>query len=548
MTRVGTKGRLWLLTAGLMVLGLVVLFGRGAESRGATASPSTLRVAFGSFPDYMDPQLSYTHEGWTAMYETYIPLLTYQRANGRAGAEIVPGLAAGLPEVSDDGRTYTLFLRQGLRYSDGSPVKASDFEYAVKRLLELLSGGAPFYAVIVGAERYEEVRRGDIRGIVTDNATGRIVIHLTEPNSTFPQLLAVPFAAPVPPSTPMRDQSFSPPPATGPYSFTSIDFDGWTYERNPVWAGGNGALMSHLPGGYADRIEARVVRGSNSRVKQVMRGKLDFMEAPPAGKRLAELRRRYGGTQLGAGPILSTYYFWMNTRKAPFNDRRVREAANYAVNRKALARIYHGQMEPTQQILPPGMPGYRKLAPYPYDMSKARRLVAKADPADRQVTVWTDTESPNAEAGAYYARQLRRIGIRTRLKVLGADFYFSVIGRRSTANLDTGWANWFADFSHPDDFFQPLLLGSNILRFNNGNFAQINVPALNKRIERLNRRPLVPGTEPGYAALDRGYMRLAPWVPFGNFTLPFLVSKRVNLDQVVWNPLIGADLASFRFE
>src|SRR5689334_25029531 len=100
MARVGTRGRLWLLIGGAAVLCLVVVLGRGAESCGATAPPNTLRVAFGSFPDYMDPQLSYTHEGWTAMYETYVPLLTYQRANGRAGSEVVPGLATGLPEVS----------------------------------------------------------------------------------------------------------------------------------------------------------------------------------------------------------------------------------------------------------------------------------------------------------------------------------------------------------------------------------------------------------------------------------------------------------------
>lgn len=549
MTRVGTRGtRLWLLAGGLVMLCLVVMLGRGAESRGATAPPNTLRVAFYSFPDYMDPQLSYTNEGWTAMYETYIPLLTYQRANGRAGAEIVPGLATALPEISDGGRTYTLFLRRGLRYSDGRPVRASDFEYAVKRLLEMNSGGSPFYTVIAGARGYMRKGGGDISGIVTNNRSGRVVVHLLRPRSTFSQLLAVPFAAPVPADTPMRDQSFSPPPATGPYAIGAIDLDGWTYQRNPYWAAANGALMPELPSGYADAIDVQVIRNPAAAVKDVLGGELDWLQGEPPVARFAGLRRRYLGTQLRFESTLSTYYFWMNTARAPFSDRRVRVAANLAVDRSVLARIYAGVLAPSQQVLPPGMPGYRKIEPYPYDPSKAKRLVAKADPADRRVTVWTSTESPQAEAADYYARQLRKIGLRARLKVVNADYYFTVIGNRRTPNLDTGFANWFADYAHPDDFFRPLLLGSNIPPVNNGNFARIDASALDARIEALSRHSLTPRRERAYAALDRAYMKLAPWVPYGNRTLSIFVSKRVDLGGVAFNPLFGADLASFRFE
>jgi peptide/nickel transport system substrate-binding protein len=547
MAWVGTRGRLWLLIGGAAVLCLLALFGRGAESRGAIVSPNTLQVSFSSFPDYMDPQLSYTFEGWTAMYETYIPLLTYQRANGQAGAEIIPGLAAGLPQISNGGRTYTLFLRQGLKYSDGSLVRASDFEYAVKRMLQVYSGGFPFYMVIAGAQEYLRNGRGDISGIVANNHSGRIVIHLLRPMSTFTQLLAVPFAAPVPANTPMRDQSFSPPPATGPYAFGAVDIDHWTYERNPSWTT-NGALMPQLPSGHADKIDVSVIRDPEAAVRAVVGGAVDYMQNEPRVSRFAELRRKFLGTQLRLVSTLSTYYFWMNTRRAPFNDRRVREAANYAVDRSVLARIYAGRVAPTQQILPPGMPGFRRFELYSYDLAKARRLVAKADPEDRRVTVWTDTESPHEEAAEYYRSQLEKIGLRPRLKVVNADRYFTVIGNWRTANLDTGWSDWFADYAHPDDFFRPLLLGSSILRTNNGNFAKASIPALDAKIERLSQRTLGPGRERAYAALDRAFMKRAPWVPYGNRALSLFVSKRVDIDKVVWSPLFGADLASFGFE
>jgi peptide/nickel transport system substrate-binding protein len=204
-------------------------------------------------------------------------------------------------------------------------------------------------------------------------------------------------------------------------------------------------------------------------------------------------------------------------------------------------------LTPSQQILPPGMPGYRRFTLYPHNMAKARRLVAAADPADRQVTVWANAESPNREAAAYYRAQLQKIGLRARLKVVGGFGYTTAIGNRSTPNLDTGWANWFADYAHPDNFFRPVLAGSSIRPRDNYNFAQLNVPGLDTGAERLNARPLTPGRERAYAKLDRSHMRLAPWVPYGNSTTATFVSKEVDLADVAWNPLFGADLASFRF-
>ena len=130
-----------------------------------------------SFPDYIDPQLSYTVEGWEAMYNTYIPLLTYKHAKGEEGTEVVPGLAKDMPEVSADGKTYKLTLRPNMKYSDGTPIKASDFTYAIQRLFKANSGGSVFYETIVGANDYADGKADTISGITTDDATGDITIH-----------------------------------------------------------------------------------------------------------------------------------------------------------------------------------------------------------------------------------------------------------------------------------------------------------------------------------------------------------------------------------
>ena len=516
---------------------------RAAAAAGDTAQP-VFKGAYTSFPDYMDPQLSYTTEGWTAMYDTYIPLLTYRHAEGKAGSEVVPGLATALPRITNGGKTYTLFLRRGLKYSNRTPVHASDFKFAVERLFRVNSGGSPFYTGIVGARSFAHRHSAHISGITTNDRSGKIVIHLVKPENDFSNLLALLFVAPVPPDTPLRDQTYTPPPATGPYLITSSRPGvGWSYARNPAWAR-NGALLPEVPGGHVGRIDISVIWNQAKQVRELKRGKLDWLFDPPPVSFQSGLEAGSGGVQLRVEPTLSTYYFWLNTRLAPFDDLKVRQAVEYAVDPTALSLIYSGQLVPTDQILPPDMPGYEQFDLYPHDMEMARQLIREAAPKDRDVTVWTDSESPNDDAGVYYRGVLQELGFHATLKVVNPDNYFTVIGNRNTPGLDTGFADWFEDYPHPDDFLKPLLVAKPA-RIWNLNFSNLIAPKLNKEVASLARRS---GSidESAYAALDRGFMKLAPIVPYGTRTLTAAFSREVDLDSFVWNPTFGADLTSFR--
>jgi peptide/nickel transport system substrate-binding protein len=532
---------------GVAALTSVGLVACGSSSDGKEGG--TLDVTYASFPDYMDPQLSYTAEGWTAMGEIYIPLLTYKGAEGKAGSEVIPGLAKDLPEISKDGKTYTLFLRPGLKYSNGKPVKASDFTYAVERMFKVNSGGSPFYTGIVGAEEFAETKSGGIPGIKTNDKTGEIVIELTKPRGTMTNELALMFVAPVPAGTPNEDLSADPPPATGPYMIVnSKPGRGWEYERNPYWAKANSEAMPDYPSGHVDKAIVTVVRNPETQVNGVEQGKYDWMQNPIPASRYQEVKSKFEGTQFVVRPTISTYYFWMNTKRPPFDDPKVRQAVNYAVDPAALERIYAGQMVGTQQILPPGMPGYQQFELYRHDMAKAKAMLKEANPSDLDITVWTDTESPNNEAGEYYDGVLKEMGFNTKLKILNADNYFTVIGNQTTADLDTGWSDWFQDYPHPNDFFQPLLAGESILPTNNANFANISDPALNKEIARLGEEQLGPEQEQAYAELDRKFMEQAPWAPYGTRTLNTFVSDEIDLDSIVYNPTFFEHLTSFQFK
>jgi peptide/nickel transport system substrate-binding protein len=527
----------------ILAIGLAACGGSSGKEGG------TLNATYASFPDYLDPALARTVEAWTAMYDTYIPLLTYAHANGAAGSKVVPGLAESLPKITNGGKTYTLTLRKGLKYSDGTPVKASDFPYTVERMFKLNSGGSPFYSEIVGAEKFAETKSGGIPGIEANDKTGKIVINLTHPRGTFTSELALMYVALVPAGTPVKNLTASPPPATGPYEIVKSEPGrGWSYDRNPQWKKNNAKLMPDLPSGHVDKIDITVVRNPSTQVNEVERGSSDWMQTTIPSDLYSKVKEKYEGTQFRVESTISNYFFWMNTKKAPFNDLKVRQAVNYALNGAAMEKIYAGSLKAIQQILPPGMPGYEKLGLYPHNMAKAKKLIAEANPSDRNITVWTDNESPNNEASTYYQGVLNKLGFNAKLKEVNAEDYFTLIGNKSTPNLDTGWADWFQDYPHPNDFFQPLLAGESILPVGNGNFAQINDPKLNAKIKKLGEEPLGPKQEAEYAALDREYMELAPWAPYGTRTVSTFVSSAIDLGSVVFNPTFGQDLASFQFK
>lgn len=225
----------WLLTATALVVGLALIAaacGSGGKKNstapaggGTTSSGSktfaNFRIAYDTGIDFLDPSLSYTVQGWAIMWNVYLPLLGYKHVNGPDGATIVPYLAQSLPTVSSDGKTYTLTLRKGLKYSDGSPIKASDFAFAIERDFQIDSPGVGFFGNIVGANAYGSTKKGHISGIATNDTTGKITIHLTATEGDFENILATTFAALVPQGTPEKDQSTTPIPSSGPYMIQS---------------------------------------------------------------------------------------------------------------------------------------------------------------------------------------------------------------------------------------------------------------------------------------------------------------------------------------
>jgi peptide/nickel transport system substrate-binding protein len=516
-------------------------------SQGAGKQGGEVNVTMTSFPDYVDPQLSYTVEGWEVLWNTYTPLLTYRHQKGDAGTEVVPGLAKDMPAVSENGKTYKLTLRPNMKYSDGTPIKASDFTYAIKRLFKANSGGSVFYEGIIGAKDFAEGKADTISGITADDNTGDITIKLDKPNGTFTNVLGLMFAAPVPPSTPLdKEATNNPPPSSGPFVITKVDAPNTlTMERNPQFKTVQDAGATEVAEATVDKIIVTQNKNNSAQVTGIEQNTIDYMNDPPDADRLPEVKAKYAD-RFRFEDSINTYYFWMNNQKAPFNDVKVRQAINYAIDPEALNRVFGGRLHATQQILPPGMPGYDEYKLYPGpDMDKAKTLLAEANPVDRDITVWTDDEPDRKRIGQYYQDLLKQLGFNADLKVISGDTYFQTIGNLSTPDLDTGFADWFQDFPHPDDFFRPLLNGTNILPTNNNNYSQANIPANDAKQDELVQKQLTDDVKKQYADLDKAYMEQAVWAPYGNEQFTTFLSDRLDFDKAYRHLLFSQDFSSF---
>jgi peptide/nickel transport system substrate-binding protein len=542
------------LTAGLVLVALAGTAGCGggntASVGGHGSEGGSITISETSQPDFLDPALTYTTNGTEPLWLVYTPLLTYKHAEGTEGTELIPGLARQLPKISSDGKTYELTLRSGLKYSDGSPVKASDWEHALKRVLHLESGGSGFFLPIEGAEQYVKAGNAgaDIPGVETDNKTGTITIRLTQPDGSFSNVLAMWFTGLVPGKTPFKNETDHPPPGIGPYKVTSsVPNRQFVLEKNGLFN------VPGIPKGHVDKITVKIVKSAEKQAQDVISGSLDYMQDPPPADIKPEIKARYSD-RYAEFPTSSTYYMFLNTRVPPFDNKEVRDGVNLGLDKPGLARLFAGEIAPGCSFLPPGMPGYDEHidgdeCPWgnptkPPAVQKARQMIQAAGAAGAKVTVWGNNEGPSDEVTQAYADQLNKLGLDATPRIIGGTVYFQAIGSAKT-RAQTGLANWFADFPHPKDFMF-VVDGKSIQPTNNHNPGNVDDPEITAEIQRLNRRPIDDATTEEWRALNAKLVERGWVVPYGHRKLATFLSERMDFKHcTLFHPVYANDYSSF---
>jgi ABC-type transport system substrate-binding protein len=482
---------------------------RGPRFRAAGATAprdgGTLRFAVPASLATLDPAIGYDEISSYMLHALFDTLVDY----APDGLTLVPRLAARW-EISPDGLVYTFELRAGIAFHDGTPITAAHVKYGLERVLALPdSPFTSFLGDIAGASAVVEHQAATCAGIVVTGDRG-LVIRLDRVNPAFLAILAMSFA------TPQRaahvaaagDQLRRRPDATGPFELVHWnEGDRIELRRNPRY---HDPARVHLDGIVMLENTPRDTqfqlfeRGELDTAEKLAAPDLLFVMAEPAWQ--PYVRRTVGMNVFGSR---------MNVTRKPFDDRRVRQAFNYALAKSHTARLLQGSTVESHGILPPGMLGRDpELAPYPRDLARARRLLAEAGyPDGLDVTYATPDDEETQKLAASLQSDLAEAGIRVRLEVMSfATFMAATSDPAGSAFSYTAWA---ADFPDPINFFEPRFHSRSIKPVETGgttNDSFYRNPALDAVLDAAHQA-LDPAAR---AALYRQAERIlyddAPWI------------------------------------
>ena len=265
------------------------------QPSGAPVNGGTLHGGIPDNPDHLDTGLSYAVEGWEILEATNNGLLTFKKASGPAGSEVVPDMATAMPAVTDGGRTYTFHLKPGIMFSApvNRAVKPSDFQYSIERLFHIGSPGVGFYTA-------------DCRGRRLCRAQGGAHLAASWPTTRptpSPSTWCIPTArsstswrcrspSRCRPGTPYKDISTDPAArvATGPYQISSyIPHQQIVLTRNPAFK----QWSPNAPDGHLNQVNITIGVTPEQAVNETAQGQLDwYMEAVPVD-RLTQLKAQY---------------------------------------------------------------------------------------------------------------------------------------------------------------------------------------------------------------------------------------------------------------
>jgi ABC-type transport system substrate-binding protein len=365
-------------------------------------------------------------------------------------ARVIPALATSW-DVSPDGSVYTFHLRRGVRFTDGTPFVARQVASSWRRVLDpKVRGGRgwPLYPIL-GAKEFADGKGTSIPGIVTpDDST--VVVTLKEPFAIFPKLLAMPVAAIAPDNIPANFGEH--PVGTGPWKLVEWKHDDYLlFAPNKDYWGG-------AP--KADSLKARIIAEPSTAVAEFQSGNVDVLQVPQG-----EIRDWEEDTErkklLASTPSLELVYVAINVTRGPLRDVRVRQAINYAVDRRTIVRnLIAGRGELAAGVIPSSLPGSDKTRiGYQFDTLRARQLLREAGyPKGIDVELWTSTTPIYVRIAETLQGYLALSGIRAKI-VQRESAAARAAARNGQADLFV--KDWYADYPDAENFLYPLLHSAN---------------------------------------------------------------------------------------
>ncbi|KQV17354.1 MULTISPECIES: ABC transporter substrate-binding protein [unclassified Kitasatospora] len=501
----------------------------------------TLNLWSSTDVDSLDPGRAYYASVWN--YERFYArtLLAFDGKPGKEGLKLVPDLAAAQPEIAADGKTYTFKLKSGLKFEDGSPITTKDIKYGIERIFaqDVVAGG-PTYLI-------NSLDQGqDYKGPYTDTDPNKlglktvetpddttIVFHLAKPDSSFPYLLAMGSASPVPQKLDTGAKYGDKPVSSGPYKFKSAEpGKGYELVRNEHWDPASDSFRKALP----DVVKLTITTNADDMDARQLDGTADLDWA------------QTGLSQAAQAKVLTDPALKANTDNpyngfirfislvpavAPFDNIHCRKAVMYAADTTALQTARGGNSAGSLfgSMLPPNILGSDDYDPFGLtkgkpDVEKAKAELKECGKPEGFATTIAVRGNKAKEVNTAVALQtaLKAINVTVNVEQYDGKLLASVAGSPDTVHTK-GYglivAGWGADYPDGAGYMQPLMDGRFISKTGNSNYPETNDPEVNAWFDQA-------AAEKDPAKAAEIYKKINHKVVDGAVWLPVVADKALN--------------------
>ena len=500
----------------------------------STAKGGTLRFGMAGDWDSVDPGDTYYGLSWNFLRNYARTLVVFKAAPGAEGAKLVPDLATSLGKPSDDNKTWTYTLRDGIKFEDGTPITSKDIKYAVARQLDkdTFPNGPTYFNDFLadipeGYSVYKSKNLDDLKSIETpDDKT--IVFKLKTGFSGFDYFAQLPATAPVPQAKDTGTKYKEKVVSSGPYKFVSYaQGKNMELDRNPNYDAATDPESGRLA--LPDKLTVELGLNAADVDNRLQSGGLDVdiagtgVQAESQGKILADptLKAKTDNAQAAR-----TWFSVLNSDVAPLDNVECRKAVVLAYDKTGYQRAYGGNTggEIATSLMPPNVPGHAAFDLYDFkakpqgdpDAAKAA-LTACGQPNGFETNISYRAERPKEKATAESLQQsLAKVGIKLSIKAYPtADYTKLYAGKPDYAkanNLGIIVYGWGADW--PDGFgFLSQIVDSRVIRPSGNTNLGIKVPAVDQGIDQAMAETDATKRDAIWGNVDKSVMEAAAVIP-----------------------------------
>jgi ABC-type transport system substrate-binding protein len=468
-------------------------------------------VTFNNDLTTLDPQVGYDWQNWSVIKSIFDGLMDYKPGT----TELEPDLAKEYT-VSDDGLTYTFKLRDGLKFHNGRPVTAADVKYSLERAVNpaTQSPGAGYFSMIKGHDELSTGKAKEMSGIATpDDKT--VVFTLTRPDATFLHLMAINFGFVVPKEEVEKAGADwgKKPVGTGAFKFVE-----WVPGQHIVLERNQDYHRAGVP--YLDKLTFEFGQDPTVAVLRLGKGEVDIVGdgIPPA--QFAQIMADPANKDLIAiGDQLHTGYVTMNVTQPPFDNLKVRQAVNMAINKDRIVRLINNRGVTATQPLPPAMPGYnRQNKGYSFDPEGAKKLLKEAGAENISTELYAMNVDPNPRIAQAIQQDLAAIGIKAEIRSLAQAEVIAAGGSGKAPLVWSGGMAWIADFPDPANFYYGILGCAGVVEggWNWAKYCNKDLDARAAKADAMVKSDQAEARIAAWQGIFDDVLKEAPWAPVFN--------------------------------